>query len=229
MRDDRLCGELKAATGSFSGRLEAAEIKAATITGTVKSDGNGKIVGPEICVPNEYNPKFHVDSQGNVTINKGSISWGAVTGTDEIDQRIDNAQKTANSASSAASTAASNIHRLANGTYTGGTFIDGTHVVSPYITGGRVAGSEIFGGIFGDYDDKTPIEDWNPNVWIKMGDDNGGGYGMNVWSASKYGMPILRVYDDKSGGVALQIRGLTVIEVTGSNEVRTPYFHYTLA
>lgn len=227
-------GEIHATSGVFKGTIEASTLKGHLIS---DADSGGWLIGSGIAVgdvrygaggaPTSAN--FYVDAAGNVNIKSGSISWGAVTGTDEIDQRIENAQATANSASSRARTAADNIKKLANGTYTGGTFIDGKHVVSPYITGGRVAGTEIFGGIFGDYDENTAIEDWSPHVWIKMGNDDGGGYGMNVWSNSKYGVPILRVYDDKSGGVALQVRGLTLIQVTGSNEVKTPYFHYTLA
>lgn len=92
------------------------------------------------------NNNFIVDSNGNVTIRNGSISWGAVTGTGEIDNRISNAQTTANNAQSAANSAealaddalyeanraAANLRKLANGEYSG-TFIDGKMLISPEI------------------------------------------------------------------------------------------------
>lgn len=74
------------------------------------------------------NDKFIVNENGNVIIKEGSISWSAVTGTGEIDQRIEDAQSTADSASSAASSA----RKIAN------TIIDGTQVISPSIVGGKI-------------------------------------------------------------------------------------------
>lgn len=74
------------------------------ISGTIKSDEKtgGALEGVSL---NIGNGAFQVDSSGNVTIKSGNISWGAVTGTDEIDQKIENAQNTADSASSKASSA----------------------------------------------------------------------------------------------------------------------------
>ena len=117
-----------------------------TVTGLMNASG-ATLVGPEIYVPNKTNWKFKVDSNGNVYIKGGSISWGAVTGTTEIDNRIAVAQSTANSAKStadsaisaagSAATAALSAERLAkriaNGTFQGGTFINGTEIYSPTI------------------------------------------------------------------------------------------------
>ncbi len=73
-------GNIYAIDGIFSGLLEATEIKAATITGTIESDDNGKIVGPEICAPDEYDPKFHVYSEGNTTITGGVFEAPTIMG-----------------------------------------------------------------------------------------------------------------------------------------------------
>lgn len=82
------------------------------------------------------NNNFIVNEDGEVTINGGSISWNAVTGTDEIDDRINTAQSTADSAKSSASSASSLARRIANGTYSGGTFIDENVIHAPEIHGG---------------------------------------------------------------------------------------------
>ncbi len=71
-------GTIYGIDGIFKGKLEAATIKsakieAATITGTIDSSNGGKIVGTEICVPDESAPKFHVDSDGNTTITGGTL------------------------------------------------------------------------------------------------------------------------------------------------------------
>lgn len=92
------------------------------------------------------NDMFIVDKKGNVTIKEGSISWGAVTGTEEIDERIQNAQSTASGAASSASSAASDVLKLARGTFTKGTFINGTTVSAPQIIGGKIYGTEIYAG-----------------------------------------------------------------------------------
>lgn len=117
-----------------------------TVTGLMNASG-ATLVGPEIYVPNKANWKFKVDSSGNVYIKDGSISWGAVTGTSEIDNRIASAQNTANYAYSladsaydaadyaqSAAIAAENLaRRIANGTFRSGTFINGTEIYSPTI------------------------------------------------------------------------------------------------
>ena len=119
------------------------------------------------------NNNLIIDSNGNVTINGGSISWNAVTGTDGLYNDIDAAQSaadaaqsTANSASSTANSAynmasdayddASAAYRLAdraddnatsalndlallaNGKYSGGTFIDGKNIYAPNLYGDTI-------------------------------------------------------------------------------------------
>lgn len=79
------------------------------------------------------NDNFIVDENGNVTINGGSISWGAVSGTEALDQRLDDIEVAADDAASAASSAASIARRIANGTYSSGSFIRNREIYSPTI------------------------------------------------------------------------------------------------
>lgn len=80
---------------------------------------------------------FQVDSNGNVTISTGSISWGAISGSSTIDSNIASAQQTANSAYSRADSAYDHADyiagQIANGAFKGGTFIDGKKIYTPEI------------------------------------------------------------------------------------------------
>lgn len=80
---------------------------------------------------------FQVDSNGNVTISTGSISWGAISGSSTIDSNIASAQQTANSAYSRADSAYNHADyiagQIANGAFRGGTFIDGKKIYTPEI------------------------------------------------------------------------------------------------
>lgn len=153
-------GEMRAKNGVFSGKLEAAtgsfsgELKAVTgsFMGTVQASrfldsagndmmSNGKFTSDylDVCGLN-VNNRFIIDSNGNVTIRGGSISWEAVTGTEEIEDRIDDAedaaylaQQTASSAISSAVNAESLARQIANGTFRNGTFINGKSIYSPTI------------------------------------------------------------------------------------------------
>lgn len=59
--------------------------------GTLKGSASGSGGAIEGVSLNIGNGAFTVDVNGNVVIQKGSISWGAVTGTEEIENRIDEA------------------------------------------------------------------------------------------------------------------------------------------
>lgn len=156
----KFSGELKGASGTFSGTLKAGKIDGGMISGTIKSDEKtgGALEGVSL---NIGNGAFQVDSSGNVTIKSGNISWGAVTGTDEIDQKIENAQNTADSASSKASSAKraadsaqsdaddanDAIASLANGKKISGvtgTFISGNTIKSPNIEGNNITVNGYF-------------------------------------------------------------------------------------
>jgi hypothetical protein len=60
---------------------------------------------------------------------------------------VETAQSTANSASISAQLAANGITQLANGQYTGSTFINGTSISSPNITSGKITTSTLTGNI----------------------------------------------------------------------------------
>lgn len=81
-----------------------------------------------------------VDGTGQaVTIGKGNLSLtGAIYWSDlgsDAQGQVNAANSTANSASSTASSALSVAQQIANGTYSGGTFINGTCIYSPTIYG----------------------------------------------------------------------------------------------
>lgn len=170
-KDGEFTGKVTATSGKFTGEIEATggtfsgTLKATTLDGTLKGgqDG-GTITGVSLDIGNGA---FKVDSSGNVTIKSGKISWGAVTGTDAIDQKIENAQTTANNASSAAEDAADDVYKLAHGQYGEAkapsvTFITGTKISAPTIEAGKFYGSAYYnieggaklqldGGTYGDF------------------------------------------------------------------------------
>lgn len=170
-KDGEFTGKVTATSGKFTGEIEATggtfsgTLKATTLDGTLKGgqDG-GTITGVSLDIGNGA---FQVDSSGNVTIKSGKISWGAVTGTDAIDQKIENAQTTANNASSAAEDAADDVYKLAHGQYGEAeapsiTFITGTKISAPTIEAGKFYGSAYYnieggaklqldGGAYGDF------------------------------------------------------------------------------
>lgn len=170
-KDGEFTGKVTATSGKFTGEIEATggtfsgTLKATTLDGTLKGgqDG-GTITGVSLDIGNGA---FQVDSSGNVTIKSGKISWGAVTGTDAIDQKIENAQTTANNASSAAEDAADDVYKLAHGQYGEAkapsvTFITGTKISAPTIEAGKFYGSAYYnieggaklqldGGAHGDF------------------------------------------------------------------------------
>lgn len=170
-KDGEFTGKVTATSGKFTGEIEATggtfsgTLKATTLDGTLKGgqDG-GTITGVSLDIGNGA---FQVDSSGNVTIKSGKISWGAVTGTDAIDQKIENAQTTANNASSAAEDAADDVYKLAHGQYGEAkapsvTFITGTKISAPTIEAGKFYGSAYYnieggakmqldGGTYGDF------------------------------------------------------------------------------
>ena len=137
-------GELKAATGTFSGDITAAT---GTFKGTVQasrfldSAGNNMMSKENGKFDPEYlnlkglnvNNRFIVDSNGNVTITNGSISWSAVTGTGEIDNRITTAQNRADSAYAYADDAYDLAYDNQLPSYIHSTYIDSTTIYAPTI------------------------------------------------------------------------------------------------
>jgi hypothetical protein len=152
--DGTFSGELSAATGRFTGVVQAADFQ--------DSFGRSMLVNKDS--PTDYkfdadylsllgldvgNGNLIIDSggnismRGNITMTGGSISWGNVN----TDPATTNAASTAASAYSlaygansaaanaaaAAATSEALARRIANGTFSGGTFIDGQNIYSPTI------------------------------------------------------------------------------------------------
>lgn len=156
-------GTLYAKDGTFSGTLSAARVSGA-LTGT---GPNSWIIG---CGININNGVFMVDQSGNVTMNgnltlkNGSITWSALSPS--ITSSITNAQNTADDAYNMAVSASDDAYyaerlarRIANGEFSGGTFINGTEIYSPTIyadefvvmpqTSGNTSGGYSIYGYYG--------------------------------------------------------------------------------
>lgn len=107
-------GDVYAENGYFNGEINATS---GTFTGTIRAatylDSSGHNMMNNEKWTADYldikglnvNNNFIVDEFGKVTIRNGSISWGSVTETDELDQSIQNAQNTANTANNNANNA----------------------------------------------------------------------------------------------------------------------------
>ena len=141
--------DITGATGTFTGVVHAADF-VSSVTGQSMVNSLGQFTADYLDVRGlNVNNKFIVDQNGNVTITGGSISWGAVTGTTEIDNRITaagNAAATAQNTATAAGNAAASAGQaagtaynladaIAKGTYNGSpnTFIDHRKIYSPEI------------------------------------------------------------------------------------------------
>lgn len=137
-------GEMKATNGTFTGTLNAPNLK-----GVMAADASGGwIEGCGIRVGRNYGANmgynFYVDPQGNVwmqgnlVLKNGSITWA------NLDQSTKNTIKKANNAANAAHSLADAAYghasdaeklakRIANGEFRNGTFINGTEIYSPTI------------------------------------------------------------------------------------------------
>lgn len=160
-------GRMTATSGTFKGVVQASDFLDST--GESMLEGSkfaGKYL--DLCGIDIGNGSFVVDDSGNVTVNGkiimgtgSSILWG------EIDETGSSAYKNANSALSAANIAAADAEdaynmaydadlaagealstaeeaeeiakKIADGTYSGGTFISGTSIYSPEIYGNTIS------------------------------------------------------------------------------------------
>lgn len=153
-------GNLTATSGTFSGTVKGAAFQDSNGKDMMS---NGKFTGDYLDLSgiNVGNGNFVVDDSGNVTV-EGKIIMGAgsTISWSEIDETGSAAYKNASSALSVANdavdtanaaaenvddalTAAENAEniakKIANGTYSGGTFIDGTSIYSPDIYGNTIS------------------------------------------------------------------------------------------
>lgn len=138
--------------------------------------------------------KLKVDSNGNMILDGGNISWISHDPTIDYAQKTannalygaENAQSAASSAYVVATSASGNIKKLADGTYIGGTFINGTTISSPNIEGGIIAGGE-----FCDLNKKAKIVLNPTNSSSKNAD-------LNLYSGNNVAM---RIYDNIAASV----------------------------
>lgn len=176
-------GSLQAATGTFSGDISAASgvfkgtIQAARYLDTSGRDmmTSGKFTADYLDLKGlNINNRFMVDYLGNVTINGGSISWGTITGTYELDNRISSAQSTANNAQSTANSAYNLAAANQVPYYIKSTYIDSTTIMSPTISGNVLVGTSFrLSNGFGSIDVGYGATDVGSTYGIKMA----GGYG----------------------------------------------------
>ena len=143
-------GSLEAYNGTFNGTIEGVDgyfsgtVKAAKFEGVNR--GTGKLIGPELMVglksgassesENGADYNFWVDSNGNVKITGGSISFNAFDNDakNTINNKVDN---------TTFDTAINNINNTINGLkripdYIQDTYIDATEIKSPTITGNYI-------------------------------------------------------------------------------------------
>jgi len=169
--DGVFSGELKAATGTFSGALQAAtgtfsgNLSAAggTFKGDVQAnayyDKNGnKMMTSDYQFTADYlelkglsitndlgQTTFTIDSNGNVSLVRGSISWANINETESAAyQTAVSAESTADDAYSKVNTVDSALAALK--TNLGYTYINSQYVISPNIVGGVITGAKIQGG-----------------------------------------------------------------------------------
>ena len=165
-------GNLTAKSGTFSGTVQGATYKDSSGT-DMMNNGKFKAGYLELkglTITNKSNATtFKIDSNGNVTMSGNitlgsgsSINWANVTTTNDdknpayalantangtantANTNAIAAINSANSASSAASAASTLAKMIANGSYSGGTFIDKMSIKSPTITAGTLYSSTIY-------------------------------------------------------------------------------------
>ena len=150
-------GEIHATSGSFTGEIYATnaifdtiDASKVTVDGESITGNTGKIQSDYlnlygINVTKNGSPTFSVGNDGTVTINGkitmgagSTIAWGDGSSINTTGTSPYATTSALSSVSTTASTASSNVSKLANGTYSGGTFISGTTVKSPKLQGGTV-------------------------------------------------------------------------------------------
>lgn len=144
--DGKFKGELVAASGRFKGTVQASSYQDLNGNEMMTSDYKFSAGYLELRGLN-VNNNFIIDEngnatiRGNITMTGGSIRWSAINESESSAYKnantalanANNALAAAGDAADDASAAARLARRIANGQYSGGTFIDGTSIYSPEI------------------------------------------------------------------------------------------------
>lgn len=186
-------GVVHATEGYFSGVVKASDFQDSS--GNSMLNTTGQITADYLDLKGlNINDNFIVDDSGNVTINGGSISWSAVTGTDEIDKRIEDAGDAADSAKNLA-------RQIGNGTYD-------TKNYSSFIRNNMIYSPEIIAGKFYATDGKKTYS---------MMDSEGFGVYLDSTDAAKIRLGVY-TYSSSSGDTVMPY--LVLGEGTGKDNSR---------
>lgn len=217
-------GDLYAKNGTFSGTLSAAKVSGTLSANDSNSwlEGCGIRVGANSSATKGYN--FYVDTSGNVwmqgslTLASGAIKWsnlasGVQTEITDAQDAADAAQSAADAAADDAAEAEKIAKQIANGTYTGGTFINRKIVASPTISGGTITGVDIYGA---KYHNK---EDSYRDTWMELGTSQSllSECSFKVCSTSWNSKPLFKIYDADIYGVSFSAKGYYFLRVSDYN------------
>ena len=191
--DGQFSGELVAASGRFKGVVQASSFQ--DLSGREMLTADYKFGADYLELKGlNVNNNFIVDSNGNVSINgkitmtSGNISWKNINETDSTAYKNANtaianassALNAANSAVSSASTAQSIARQIADGTYSGGSFINKNNIYSPTIyatqfsvipskVGDSVGGYSIYGYYGSSLKEMLKISYYCDNPYVYFG------------------------------------------------------------
>lgn len=171
-----------------------------------------------------------VDEQGNMTIHGGQMTWASsdpklndidmelsdINGylTDingeliTIDGQLVSMSGNISDISVVANLAGTNIVKLSNGSYLGGTFINGKKIQAPEIYGGKIEGIDIIGSYFRGSGANS--------AYIMIGAEDGIYGDLRLCRGS--GGIAFQIYDN-AGNVFLGANGGQMLATTGSNTV----------
>lgn len=170
-----------------------------------------------------------VDEEGNMTIHGGQMTWvssdpklndidielsdinGYLTDVNgeliTIDGQLVSMSGNLSDISVVANLAGTNIVKLSNGTYLGGTFINGKKIQAPEIYGGKIEGIDIIGSYFRGSGANS--------AYIKIGLGNGSNLGDLALHRGVSDNAVFQIYDDLTV-VILKALGINFLESSGS-------------
>lgn len=215
--DGYFSGTVYATDGEFSGTIHATdgEFKGVVDASGFKINGVDALIGNKIssdflelrglAIPNASNPSFAIDSQGHVTINGGSISFGSLDSSAQ--DKINSAYDTANDAMDAINDL--DIPDLPSYVELKGlnfSKITDSYIQSPRIEGGSIHGADIYGGAFHDLSGYSELTLSSSDYYSDL-----------TFSRTKNGgYELFKIYDGADGSVSLHLHGISVITANDS-------------